>query len=208
MVRKFQDGVTLVELIVASSILLLLGLGANHLMTTLATVRREINLSGVQNSIAADTRKLLTSRQTFVQTIQAENNGYRKNPAFYSCACGVGTCRSLQTPFAQLFYHQSPTEMISPKFFTSEGHACDPALQACAFTLRTEFFAECAPDFASHKQDPSVDCNGKTAEFLAIRYIVEPSNSVVQATMGNIKTVSGWTFLDVNRMKLNPDDCL
>lgn len=193
---------------VASAILIVLVLAATYLMTTLAAVKSEIGLSGVQNALASDIRKHLSSRAVFIQTLQALEGGLRKNPSFYSCSCGIGACRSLQTPFPALIAHESQTGIVSPKSFNGDGNACDPATQQCAFTLRTDFFAECGPDFAALRQDPSVECNGRPAEFIAVRYTIEPSASAMQITRGNLRAVSGWIFLDINRMKPTAAECM
>lgn len=209
MYLKNQLGMTLVEIMVSTLILSIISLTVAQMTSMILASKKDLNLTITQNTLAADLRRLVASRSVVLATMNArESGGARRNPSFHNCICGVGSCRSLVQPFLTLMIHQSQNQIISPRFFDENGFNCDPALRNCAFSVRAEYFAECAPDFAAGSQNPALQCDGRPAEFIAIRYTIDPSDQVIESTNGKLNSISGWSFTDIKRLSVTPGECL
>lgn len=200
---------TLIEIMVSTLILSIISLTVAQMTSMIMASKKDLNLTITQNSLAAELRRLVASRSVVLATMNARDaSGARRNPSFHNCVCGVGSCRSLVQPFLTLNIHQSQNQIISPRFFDENGFDCDPGVRNCAFSIRSEYFAECAPDFAGGSQNPAIQCDGRPAEFIAIRYTVDPSDEVIEATRGRLASISGWSFTDIKRLSLAPGECL
>lgn len=209
MFSKRQSGMTLVEIMVSTLILSIISLTVAQMTSMILASKRTVNLTIVQNTLAAEVRRLIASRSVIIATKNARSaDGSRRNPSFHDCICGIGACQSVVEPYLTLFIHQSQEQTISPRFFDENGFDCNPAVTDCAFALTSEYFAQCAPDFAAGSQNPAPQCNGRPAEYVAVRYTVTPSDRIKEVTNGLLTEVRGWHFTDIRRLTLSPGECL
>lgn len=203
-----QCGFSLIEVLVSIALLSVVA-GASYAVATLySRMDYRLQFLNSRNLLANDIRRMINSKTVLVASMKLRDaTGARTNSQLHGCLCGVGTCTTYETPFRELSLVDTEGKRIAPAYYDQGGYACDPTIQQCTFLVKTRFLAECAPNFLAGSQDPVVTCVGQPAEFIAINYSIEKLTP--QSTEdANVRPVSGWTFLDSTRVKLEPGDCI
>lgn len=191
-----ENGFTLFELILASAAA---GLVALLLISTIGIFEKESKKTRfliLKQVIIADIRSALSNKNSLHYNLQKETGGKKINLGLFNCLCGVGTCKTLKKPADAVSIYNSSGLLLSPQFYDDKGsHCTSPSNSNCIFSVSADLYPVCYPNFNLTKLAPKKDCNGETAEFVAIKYTID-SNIANNANSPFVKPAEGYVYIE------------
>lgn len=187
-----HSGFTLVEVLVATGLFALLGVGVAVATMAFLKNSQAIKLRATRDQVISQLRVTATDRKAIIKSLKKTENA-----AFYSCVCGIGTCTNLQQPLLDFTLYDTSDAVQSPAYYDISGSPCDPSMPQCVIRVTTSFFAQCAPNLAGGNQNPPPNCNGTPAEFVAIYYRVDENPNVSDLHSNHLKPISGPVYSPV-----------
>lgn len=191
--RSCNSGYTLVEVVVATGLFALLGVGVAVASMAFLKNSQAIKLRATRDQVISQLRITAVDRKAILKSLKKPENA-----AFYNCVCGIGTCTNLQQPLLDFTLYDVSDTIQSPAYYDILGLPCsDPSMPQCVIRVTTSFFAQCAPNLASGNQNPPISCNGTPAEFVAIYYRVDENPNLSEQHSNHLKTISGPVYTQV-----------